>query len=184
MTWTNPDDVVFSTFYVLRDGPHGDGPHIILDLNKHTMLTNAVLFCGVIVVLAYLSLQGFRGRLSNGDGPLPPSQQFLAGVGLAVAVLLSGFWAIAHMKQDQRLDLDPAADTVSMNGQVLAPFQDITTFHAWVTNGRYSTGFHLEMQLRSAPSVTLGGFDTAYDVKPLATMLNGYLAEQRNLRHP
>ncbi|HEY3858511.1 MAG TPA: hypothetical protein VGM47_02735 [Gammaproteobacteria bacterium] len=185
MTWTNPDDVDFSTFYVLRDGEHGDGPRIILDLNKHTMLTTTVLLCGVVVFLAYLSLQGFMGRLKNGAGdPLPTSQQFLAGLALAAAVLVVGLFTTARMKHAERLDLDPAADTVSMNGQTLARFQDITTFHAYNTSSRRSYHFHLEMQLRSAPSVALGGSDPAYDVNPLATMLNGYLAEQRNLRQP
>jgi hypothetical protein len=176
MSWVNSEDASSSTFYVLRDGPH-----LILDLNKHAMLLMTVLFCGFMVFAAYLSWQGFRGQVKDRSGEmLTPGKQLLMGVAMAVLVLILGYFNVGNMLLHQRLDLDPASDMVSMNGQMLTRFQDIQGFRGYETHGgKGGTQYHLLMEISGAEPVALGGHSPNSDVEPLATRLNGYLAEVR-----
>lgn len=176
MSWVNAEDAGSSTFYILRGGPH-----LILELNPHSQWLMSAVFTGFAVMFMYLCGQGLQGKLKNRQKELlPPWQQGLMVVlSVGMVLFLLGFGVGGLMKKEV-LDFDPAADTVTLNGNYLDSFAHVLQFRAYVTRGsKGSTNYHLVLDLAGQPERQIGGANPHGDVDQTADYLNRYLADAR-----
>lgn len=176
MTWENAQDVSSSTFYIFRDGPH-----LILESNPHSQKWMMLLFTGFAVAMMYVVGQGLQGKLRNKRKELlPPWQQWFGVVAGAAAVVFMLWWGVGSLMEKQLLDLDPAADTVTLDGHQLGAFRQVGGFRFYITYGsKGSTNYHLDMELAGTPGIRLGGANAHSDVEQTASYLNSYLADAR-----
>lgn len=175
MTWENPGESWWSTFYILRDGPH-----LILQRNLHSQWLWPIILPMFAAVSLYAFFQGLHGKLKNKQGELLPAwgQSAMAMAMVGLMVLAVGFDGGVALKQ-QTLDLDPAADTVTLDGGYLCAFREVDGFRAYVTSGKGGPYYHISLQRAGQPPTELGGMNPHSDVKELASYLDGYLAEAR-----
>lgn len=176
MSWVNSGDFTSSTFYILRGGPH-----LILQLNAHSERWWLLLITLLAVGIAYMSSQGFRGKLKDRWGEiLSGGGQIFAAVAFAAMVLVILWFGAVKLLQKETLDLDPAADSVTLNGDYMGSFKDVTGFRAYTTRGsKGSTNYHIELEAQGQSPIALGGGNPHSDVDQVADYLNAYLAEVR-----
>lgn len=176
MSWVNAADASSSTFYVLRGGQH-----LILELNPHSQRWMLALFMGMMVMFIYIFGQGLRGKLKNRQKQvLPPWQQRLM-MALSVAVIVFVLWyGVGNLLKKEVLDFDPAADSVTLDGDYLGSFAHLLQFRSYYTRGsKGSISYHLVMDMAGAPERQLGGANAHSDVDATADYLNRYLTEAR-----
>lgn len=176
MTWQNTEQASSSTFYILRDGPH-----LILGLNRHSQTLWVALFTAMAVMFAYLCGQALHGKLKNrGGNLLPPYGQKLMAVLMAAIVVFMLTYGVGNLLKKEVLDLDPAADSVRLNGDYVGPFRQVTDFRAYITRGsKGSTDYHIVLERQGGEPIRLEGGNAHGDVQQVADYLNGYLAEVR-----
>ena len=176
MTWENPDAASSSTFYVLQGGQH-----LILELNAHSQRWMAMLFAGLAVMVMYIASQGFQGKLKNKQKQSLPGwgQMTMALLMSAMAVLIVSF-GLWTLTAKETLDLDPAADTVTLNGHQICTFRQARGFRFYTTRGsKGSIHYHLVLERAGGSDVQIGGPNAHSDVQMMAAYLNGYLNEAR-----
>lgn len=176
MSWVNAADSATATFYVLRGGPH-----LILELDPHSQKYAAILLTALAVLFMYILSQALQGKLKNKRGELLPGygQQLMAAlaVGMVILILWYGTGLLFHK---QTLDLDPAQDSVTLNGGYLGSFKAVSGFRSYVTRGsKGSINYHLVMEISGDPPLQIGGGNAHEDVDAMAAYLNAYLTELR-----
>jgi len=179
MTWVNSGDFASSTFYILRGGPH-----LILELNAHSERWWLLLITAFAVGLTYMCSQGIKGKLKDRRGELlSGGRQIFAAVGFGAFVLVILWFGAVKLLQKMTLDLDPVADTVTLNSVYMGSFKEVTGFRAYTTRGsKGSTNYHLVLEAQGQSPIALGGGNPHDDVDQVAGYLNGYLVDVR--RHP
>lgn len=175
MSWVNSVDFTSSTLYILRDGPH-----LILETNAHSERWWLLLITALAVGLMYMCSQGFQGKLKDRSGELLPGYgQSLTALLMAVVSIGVLWYGGGVMLKSMKLDLDPAADTVTLNGEYMASFKDVADFRAYTTRGsKGSTNYHIELEVQGQSPIALSG-NAHDDVDQLAGYLNNYIAEVR-----
>ena len=176
MAWENAMDASSSTFYILRGGAH-----LILELNPHSQRLLAMLFTAMAVVFMFLCSQALQGKLKNRRKELlPPWQQMLTGVLCLGMVVFMLWYGIGNLMKKEVLDFDPAADSVTLNGEYLSSLKQVTGFRSYITHGsRGSINYHIVMERAGDQPLQIGGGSPHSDVEQMAAYLNGYLMAAR-----
>ncbi|HEY3858509.1 MAG TPA: hypothetical protein VGM47_02725 [Gammaproteobacteria bacterium] len=175
MMWENAETPAAS-FYILRDGHH-----LILELNHRSQLWWIVLLTALAVILIYSCSQGLRGRLKNRNGqPLPTYGQALMSLFLGLMALVVLWFWVGSLLKNETLDLDPAKDSVMLDGVVVGPFTQLVGFRFHAIQGpKGATIYELVMEERGHQAIQIGGNNGHTDLEQVALYLNGYLSEER-----
>lgn len=176
MSWVNEADAASSTFYILRGGPH-----LILELNAHSQRYVAMLLTGLAVLFMYILSQALQGKLKNKRGELLPGygQQLMAALAVGMVILIL-WYGMGRLLQKESLDLDPAADAVTLNGDHIGSFRKLSLFRAYTTRGsKGGINYHIVMEVSGGSSIPIGGDNAHGDVDAVAAYLNAYLKEVR-----
>lgn len=173
--WVNAHTSDDPSFYIVDDGPR-----LILERNKHSLLLHdAVVYCAW-VLFCLAGIVTLLGKVGNQRSWFM-SNPVVRSCTAIVAITLVTWWAYSettYLMKGERLILDPVADVVSDNDVVVDRFHDLSSFQARTTYGRH-TDYFIGMQFKDRENYEFGGFDLGKDVIPLADDLNDRIQAMR-----
>jgi nitrate reductase NapE component len=170
----NADQVWTASYWIVRGGPH-----LILEANKRTELPWIAFIALTLSLGGNLCWMGIRGRLKP-----KYTDTFVPYIPYVLLALVFLIWVILSVSlfgdfiQGKRVELDPVADAVRVDGVQVARFQDVAQFSTSIIHsGRGQVGYDLQIGLRGAASIDIATVDMREDTLALGLELNKYLAE-------
>ena len=175
MSWVNAD-AASPTFFILRGGQH-----LIVEQNAHSQMLYTTLFTAMAVMFMYIFGQARRGKLKDRQGePLSPLGQMATTVGSAVLAIALLAYTAGWRLQKATLDLDPAGDSVTLNGHYLGSFTAVSDFRYDSYVGyKGGTSYSLTLELSGEKPIPIGSDNADPGAASVADYLNNYLAGVR-----